>query len=197
MKLYIPQQFIADTMCQPITIILSYKALVAPGLTIKAFFYVHKGKWETLINITPGIYSQICGGGSDLGLRIPEGRELIFSLLRNAFQIFSTRQHKFTVERITIAKFRRKTNFNQSVVLFRIHDDDARQNEFKGHFFCAVDYDKQNVLLQCSAAIYDGSEPYIEKLSPIGRYFNDVLPVHSISPNYIKIKQIFEITLVQ
>ncbi len=151
MKLYIIQQFIADTMCQPTTILNSYKTLVVPKLTVRAFFHVHHEKWETLINITPGIYSQLRGGGSDLGLRKPDGRELIFSLLRNAFQIFSTRQHKFTVERITISKFRRKTNFNKSVVFFRIHDDDDGdiKNEFKGHFFCAVDYDKK----KCIAAV--------------------------------------------
>jgi hypothetical protein len=68
MKLYIPQQFVADTMCLPVTILISYKVLVAPNLTIKAFFHVHHEKWKKIINITPGIFSQISGDGSDIGL---------------------------------------------------------------------------------------------------------------------------------
>jgi hypothetical protein len=123
------------------------------------------------------------------------GREVMNSYIQNAFRIFSTRQFKLRAEKISLSTFRKKYDYFNAVVIFRIHEHGAVGEEFVGHWYVAVDRDDENLYLACSCAIYS-EEGYQEKKSPVtGRYYNELLEVKSIHKDHIKPHQIYVVTL--
>ena len=195
MELFVIPQGIADGACHLYCIINAMKSLVDPDQEIKIFFRNHdvSQRWEELVSITPSIHLTLNGSGSNLGLSVPIGREVVNSLISNAFRILSSRKLKLRAKKITISTFRRKRNYSNSVVIFRIHENE--DPEFSGHWYVAVDRDDENLYLACSCAIY-WEEDYQEKKSPrSNRYFNERLGVESIHKDHIKQHQIFVVTL--
>jgi hypothetical protein len=196
MKLYLFPQSVADGCCLLWCIVASVKTLIDPELTIQAFSIKHRiqDKWKKLISIAPIPHKFLNGDGSDIGLPQPLEIRVITNFVDLAFRIFESRQHRFTVKRITIAQFQRKTNYSNSVIIFCLRSTAVMKCYSNAeHWVSCVSRQEQTLLLACSCSIYD-CDPYEELLTADGRRYNNTMNLDQLTAKHIEHKFIFLIT---
>jgi hypothetical protein len=154
MKLYVIPQGYADAACLVYAILNSLKTFLAPDQTTLTFFREHRAsqKLEKVLAIAPSPL-QFLGGDVVMELPQPIEQEAIHNFVGLAFRVFNTRQHRFSVERITLSQLRRKRDYTRTVVLFQISNADTLCGTIKNHWVCAVDR-SEVLLLACSCALY-------------------------------------------
>jgi hypothetical protein len=195
MKLAIIPQGLPDGACLLYSLLNCQKTLIDPELTIHKFFCRHRidQKWKKLVSVAPVPISMFNGDGSDPGLPRPLEIQAITNFVELAFQIMDSRQHRFSVRRITLAQFRRHNEYHDTAIIFCLRAtattscyDDAE------HWLCANGRQEQTLLLACSCAIYH-CEPYTERWSD-GRPYNLSMGLDQLTTKHIEHQFIYLIT---
>jgi hypothetical protein len=196
MKLYLIPQGMADGACLLYALLNCLKTLTNPELNIQDFFRKNRTqrKWEKLVAVAPVPSKLLNGDGVDTGLPVSLHVKTISNFVDLSFLIFSSPKQRFSVEQISLAQFKRKTDYTNSAIIFRIRPT-ATTNAYDriSHYLCAIGLQEQQLQLACSCAIY-WLEPYEEHWNHEHKPYNNTLPIDQLTTKHIEHLLIFEVT---
>ena len=184
MDIKIIPQGLLDGACLLYAMVNAGKALIGPTLSVRAFGgrYRIYSRWKQIVSVTPSPINYLDRTGSGIGLRLSLEQQVNDAFFAQVFNILSTNQHKFRVQRISLKSFRQKTDYRSGVVVFAVTDK-GRTKNFSGssHWMVAVGRQTEPSLLYlaCSSSLH--FSPYQEQQDPeTHRFYNNSMKIDQL-----------------
>ena len=194
----ISQQGDLDQTCFLYSIANAYRALTGHGVD-DGRIQTHNG-WSDIIKVTPSV-SQFLTYGSDFYDSDSKEDQMIHkSIVRNAFEAFSSERYPFRTSKISIDEIN-CTDFMNSVVIFCITHEATCEyphglDEESSHWMVIVGRDEIDYFLACSCTRSNRGTGYQEhKMQSSGRLYNNKIPSKQLDVmNYIYSNYIYRVS---